>query len=551
MSPDSARRSRSLGQRVLGATLLSFPVLAFCVSPALARQTTLFEVGGDQLDDGLGRSVCGAGDLNADGFGDFLAASAYSNRNGTNSGMAVAYSGVDSSVLYLFLGDNTGDHLGGATSGAGDVNGDGHADFIVAVPYDDITLGMSTYVNAGSVRVCSGSDGGTLYSYKGLANSRLLGFAVDGGWDVDNDGFCDFVLGSTSGVAQVKSGASGTSILLLFDPSGSDPSWGVAMIGDADGDGHADIAGSDWGFQYGKGKVLLWSGQDGSKLYDVAGQTQLQYLGASIAAGGDLNHDGYRDLLIGVPSYSYGYGTIQVHSGNGGAVLSTIQETNTNLGHSVGGGYDVNNDGHDDIISGSVGVPDDGKIWVYSGVDHSLLFDLDGASNGMETLGESVALAGDVDNDGFAEAIVGAPGTSYLANDGGKVLVLSGDECGAIRSIVEGCDQSGSGAPDLTLHGCFLGGQPAVVSIDNGPANASAAILSSIAVGNVTLANGCVLGTGFPLGITLIGTLSGEGDWSAPTTIPQTAGITVYLAALMKDGGNTHLSNTLELEILP
>ena len=92
----------------------------------------LFTFDGDSADDSFGISVSGAGDVNGDGFDDLIVGAPNDDNNGEDSVSARVFSGADGSILYNFLGDSTNDGFGRSVSGAGDVNGDGFADLIVS-----------------------------------------------------------------------------------------------------------------------------------------------------------------------------------------------------------------------------------------------------------------------------------------------------------------------------------------------------------------------------------------------------------------------------------
>jgi len=105
--------------------------------------------------------------VNGDGCPDFIVGIVEDNPNGTDSGSARVFSGVDGSVLYTFDGDSAGDRFGWSVSGAGDVNGDGFDDLIVGADRDDNNGGYS-----GTARVFSGCDSlGTSYCAPAVPNS--------------------------------------------------------------------------------------------------------------------------------------------------------------------------------------------------------------------------------------------------------------------------------------------------------------------------------------------------------------------------------------------
>ena len=142
--------------------------------------SVLYNFEGDSARDGFGGSVSGAGDVNGDGFADLIVGAPFDDNNGSISGSARVFSGVDGSVLYDFDGDSAGDLFGGSVSSAGDVNGDGFDDLIVGANCDD-----NNGTRSGSARVFSGVDGSVLYNFNGDSADDGLGGSVSGAGDVN------------------------------------------------------------------------------------------------------------------------------------------------------------------------------------------------------------------------------------------------------------------------------------------------------------------------------------------------------------------------------
>ena len=161
-----------------------------------ADGSTLHSFNGDSVGDGLGFSVSGSVDVNADGFADLIVGAQSDDNNGIQSGSARVLSGIDGSILYNFDGDSAGDLFGTSVSGAGDVNGDGHDDLIVGARLDD-----NNGTDSGSARVLSGIDGSILYSFDGDGIQDEFGFSVSGAGDVNGDGLDDFIVGAPFGGA--------------------------------------------------------------------------------------------------------------------------------------------------------------------------------------------------------------------------------------------------------------------------------------------------------------------------------------------------------------
>ena len=374
-----------------------------------------FTFSGDSVGDSFGRSVSGAGDVNGDGFDDLIVGAFFDENNGANSGSARVFSGADGSVLYTFNGDS-GDSLGLSVSGAGDVNGDGFADLIVGAPFDSDNGSRS-----GSARVFSGADGSVLYAFNGDSAGEFFGLTVSGAGDVNGDGFADLIAGSRS--ARVFSGADG-SVLQTFDDDDSITS--VSGAGDVNGDGFADLIVGAPGNSPSTGRARVFSGADGSVLYTFNGDSAGDRFGNSVSGAGDVNGDGFADLIVGTElddnngNFS---GSARVFSGADGSVLYIFNgSAGDTFGSSVSGAGDVNGDGFADLIVGALGDSlNRGSARVLSGADGSDLLNFDGDS-ADDRFGSSVSCAGDVNGDGLADFIVGAEFGG--ANDGGYARVF-------------------------------------------------------------------------------------------------------------------------------
>ena len=247
--------------------LLTWAALA--VAPTFAQTIThipLFTVGGDSNADRLGSSVSGAGDVNGDGVADLIVGAHLDDNNGESSGSARVFSGVDGHILYTFDGDSVGDQFGGSVSDAGDVNGDGFDDLIVGASGDDNNGSLS-----GSARVFSGVDGSILYNFDGNEAFEFFGGPATGAGDVNGDGFADLIVGafgadnngSRSGSARVFSGVDG-STLYNFDGDEAGDAFGISVsgAGDVNGDGVDDfIIGATHGGANGGGYARVYVSQ--------------------------------------------------------------------------------------------------------------------------------------------------------------------------------------------------------------------------------------------------------------------------------------------------
>lgn len=224
-----------------------------------------------------------------------------------------------------------------------------------------------------------------------------------------------------------------------------------------------------------------------SVLYNIPGTSTDQRFGTAVAEAGDVNADGYPDLLVGAAGADTAgneSGAAFVYSGLTGALLWSWQgdAPGDGLGNAVDGAGDVNDDGYDDVIVGEyrhdgVGV-NSGRALVFSGLDGSILHTLD-ATGADDEFGVGVAGLGDIDGDGFDDVAVGAHHDDDNGGNSGSVRVVSGatggqlflfigDESGDdLGHVVTGVgDIDGDGVPDLMagLHDTLDEGQARVYS---------------------------------------------------------------------------------------
>ncbi len=165
--------------------------LANSTASELGTQTNLF----------FGSAVTALGDVNSDGLDDFaLGSQRWDDAAGIDQGRARVYlgnatTGFDSTPQRVLLGGAADDRFGFAVTG-GDFNGDGAGDLAVAAPLDDIIARQ----NEGTVGVWAGEASGieatAAWATTGPESNSRFGFSINGGGDVDNDGFDDLLVGA-------------------------------------------------------------------------------------------------------------------------------------------------------------------------------------------------------------------------------------------------------------------------------------------------------------------------------------------------------------------
>ena len=469
-----------------------------------------FILTGIDRDDRSGTSVSSAGDVNGDGYDDLIIGA--NRADGAAGETYVVYGGasapgedgelnlgaLDGTNGFILTGIDAADRSGRSVSSAGDVNGDGYDDLIIgangAAPDEGFYIGETYVVYGGAnapgtegVLNLGALDGTNGFILNGIDERDQSGWSVSSAGDVNGDGYDDLIIGAnraapdegfyngetyvvyggasapgTEGVLDLGSLDGSNGFTLTGIDAGDSSGWSVSSAGDVNGDGYDDLIIGAYGADNGAGETyIIYGGAsapgtggrfnlsdlDGTNGFILNGIDGGDSSGWSVSSAGDVNGDGYDDLIIGAhradPNGDSSGETYLVYGGasapgtDGMLDLSGLDGTNgfiltgidagDNSGFSVSSAGDVNGDGYDDLIIGANRADPNGgsgageTYVVYGGasapgtngvldlgaLDGSNGFTLTGIDAG-DSSGFSVSSAGDVNGDGYDDLIIGA-----------------------------------------------------------------------------------------------------------------------------------------------
>lgn len=420
----------------------------------------------------LGSVVGGAGDTNGDGYDDVLVGS----RTATYLFEGSA-SGVGTSAAATLVGATQ-------AGAAGDVNGDGYGDVLVGARlYIGSAAGLSEaegshggaspvgdvdgdgYADVATASSCRAPDGVRYSICASVYLGSPTGLSADAAWTV-SAGECTHISGSAVGAGDVNGDGNDDMIFSIVcgdystydyttgsrytlyqtivgvytSPSewvgitgdyGTNCGVGVAAAGDVDGDGYGDVLvgctetqAPSWG-----GLVQVWSGAGGTAWTEIGrvdGEYPFAPIGTELGAAGDVNGDGFGDVVVGE----------SVYTGSSAGLVSVPVATLDGVGAGAG---DVNGDGYDDLVAGDVTFQlplgdgtDSGAAWVYLSSQDGPLVPSAMFTEEGDHLGAALAAA-DVDGDGYDDLIVGAYGYDAFR---GEAIVYPG---GGFRAWLDPC----------------------------------------------------------------------------------------------------------------
>jgi hypothetical protein len=400
----------------------------------------------------FGRSVATAGDVNGDGFSDFIVgAFEYTNDQATEGAAFVylgAAGGLDAAPDWIVEGDEVGANCGESVAAAGDVDGDG---------FDDVLVGVPGAGTTGEARVYLGSAAGLASSpdwiLSGSPTAVRFGASVAGAGDVNGDGFADVLVGDPS--------TGGTASLYLGSADGLDdsPAWigecdqpaayygVVAGAGDVNGDGFDDFAVGASRYTNGEaaeGMVFVYhggpSGPGSSASWTAESNDANADFGSAVATAGDVNGDGFADLAVGAATYG-GTDAGRAYVFRGSAIgleanaawIVNGAQASERYGYSVATAGDVNADGFADVVVGALDydnpLSQEGRALLYLGAPTGLATTAAWSAEGNQSgafFGISVATAGDVNGDGMSDVAIGAFRYDNGETDEGRAFVYHG-----------------------------------------------------------------------------------------------------------------------------
>jgi hypothetical protein len=356
---------------------------------------------------------------------------------GALTGPTAVYAGINPPFIAEFTaaGEGIGQNFGFDVAAAGDVDGDGVDDLLVGAP------------EARKVYVYRGGAGGLTHSNvitltNPTTDTNQFGWSVASGGDVDANSVADILVGAPNGnisgtndvgLVYVYTGSVAApptlAVTLTGETDGESFGWSAAILGHTDNDTFDEIAVGDW--QHGisdTGRVYVYAGvsnvQNLAPTLILKGEQPNDGFGVDVAGAGDVNGDGYTELLVGAwqnDDAGPDAGKVYLYLGSATGLTETEFITltgpdNSGFGTAVAGAGDVNGDGYADILVGadvadSDTITNTGKAYLYLGSPDGPVTPpalvLTG-ENEDDRFGFAVAGGGDINGDGFGDLAVGA-----------------------------------------------------------------------------------------------------------------------------------------------
>jgi hypothetical protein len=344
----------------------------------------------------FGATMINIGDVTGDGLDELLIGAPGSNLGGIGAGSVFVYSYVTNTFAYAIHGSQAGEALGTSVGFMGDSDGDGFPELLVGSP--NATVGGSP--NTGLVQVFSGASGQPLLALEGMQAGEMFGSSVSSTSDVDGDGVDEIIVGAPFrslllilndlvGSADVISGATGATVKSFYgDTIGSEFGTSVLGLGDQDGDGLGDIAVGAPAAEGETGMVRICSPAKFEVIETLSGLFPMERFGHVLATVGDITGDGLANFAVGTEAQTIGSVTVYRISDLKNIYRFEPLLPGTGFGQAVAGAGDLNEDGLGDIMVGAPletagGMPDAGYMRVLTTASAPIFEDVVGVHSTM------------------------------------------------------------------------------------------------------------------------------------------------------------------------
>jgi FG-GAP repeat len=365
---------------IITASQISNSELLPC--PPDSVQLSVVQFTGEAADDNMGMGLDAAGDFNGDSIPDLVVGAPYADAGETDGGAAYIFLGGDSSDTnwdFRVLAEAVDDQLGYSVAGVGDLDKDGFDDIAAGARWNDragnnkgavwLVFGSGPPFGLNSIVLTGNTDG-----------EAGFGHAVSGG-DFNGDGYADVVVGAPfdmpdflsyqAGKVQIFYGGDAmdtdADVTIYGEAQNDHFGWSVDCAGDVNNDGYDDlVVGARWYGQYpdsGRGKAYIYYGGDPMDIgadIELTGNNSNDWVGYDVAGAGDINRDGFADVLVGAPYFEGGAAVGRVYLLYGGSAMDNVPDLifdgstgGDQFGWSVDGGKDINGDGYDDVVVGA------------------------------------------------------------------------------------------------------------------------------------------------------------------------------------------------------
>jgi hypothetical protein len=414
-------------------------------APAPIKLVPAWSAQGEEAGSSFGARAMCAGDLNGRGYDSLIVGAP---RWRASRGKAYVFQGsaqgLGAQAAWTATGDAANDQFGDRVGQAGDVNGDGYGDIFISSPTWKGGLGRCV-AYYGSAR---GLGAKPDWSVQAAVKDGQFGDCTHPTGDLDGDGFDDLAVGaygfdgSRGEILLYRGSAKGLGAAPVWTARGEAPldwyGYGIGAAGDVYGDGMGSLlAGAKYNDQGGHdaGKAYLYRGGRGGALGGAAwaywGRKAQANASLRVSTAGDVNGDGYADVLVTAPGAQGDLGELYVFHGGPQGLKARPDETLLApepglefFGEGACPAGDVDGDGYDDVAVSARDAHGRGRVYVYRGGPQGLqawpTWEIDGPGVG-DRFGWWVAPAGDLDGDGLADLVIGADSTPS-----GSVYVVYG-----------------------------------------------------------------------------------------------------------------------------